>query len=135
MNPRQQVETPRRGRVEACAVCGGQICRGARLYRVQVLRGHPDYAYNPKYPRSTWLSPHVRARLHDPLNRVPVCSVPCQRLGMARAADRVPLATKRSCEVCGGDMRGKNTDARFCSAACRMRAYRARLNPPNAGNG
>lgn len=57
-----------------------------------------------------------------------VCSWGCQRRawwGKSRYVPR-PAPKGRACADCGKRFYPKRTDARFCSAACRQRAYRER---------
>jgi hypothetical protein len=67
--------------------------------------------------------------LHDacwfPLH---LCSARCRwkRANAARSARRAKNRAGRRCEQCGETLRDHRSDATFCSAACRRRAYRQR---------
>lgn len=59
----------------------------------------------------------------DPRRAVPTCSTVCRSKHYNQDAVRVP--TSHECEGCGDEFEGR-TDARYCSSACRQRAYRTR---------
>jgi hypothetical protein len=70
-----------------------------------------------------------RPVIHD-TNRQPpravICGEPCRRIvraANARARRRVP----RACSICGVEFKPNRGDARYCSPACKQRAYRQRL--------
>ena len=59
----------------------------------------------------------------DSRRKVNVCSDSCRMAYYA--GKRVPIAVTHRCEGCGVVMHGR-ADRKFCSAACRQRAYRVR---------
>lgn len=59
----------------------------------------------------------------DSRRRVPTCSTACRAKHYNQAAVRPPK--RQECAGCGDPFEGR-ADARYCSSACRQRAYRLR---------
>ena len=78
-------------------------------------------------------------RYRDARYRLGVCSARC-----ARAADAARKRDERavaqlyrdytSCEACGGCFKPRRSDAKFCSSACRQKAYRERKSPTGSSS-
>jgi len=59
------------------------------------------------------------------------CSAACGEAGRAARRDRRrPPLPERRCDDCGELLAGGRSDARYCSSACRQRAYRRRQAAP-----
>jgi len=61
----------------------------------------------------------------------------CLHCGIAWHAEHRKLAMRKAvkCSVCGTDFKGKRTDARYCSAACRQQAHRKRVTDKTSSTG
>ena len=61
---------------------------------------------------------------HTAVGRLPKAyGIPIVR-GKVVPAGVLPLSTARQCQKCGRSHQGKRSDARFCSASCRVNAHR-----------
>ncbi len=82
-----------------------------------------------------WRSPLAcehcdRPVFHDQARDVPrhvVCSLQCRVILFNRLSRR-GAANPRVCEACGEEFQPKRFDARYCSPACRQKAYRERTS-------
>ena len=63
----------------------------------------------------------------DSVRRHPVCSIECLYRFRKDERARWAVKPKRLCETCGTAYRPKRADARYCSPACRQKAYRRRV--------
>ena len=65
------------------------------------------------------------------LSKYVVCSDGCRRAvyGAVARARRRSLVEPRSCALCGAAFRPKRSHARYCSAACKQKAFRRRGAP------
>lgn len=72
----------------------------------------------------------------DPRRKVATCSDLCRSRVYSAAATqrRVAESVTRSCEGCGRGMEGRS-DRRYCTPACRQRAYRARVGAHGTAGG
>ncbi len=97
-----------------CAKCASEVYFSHKRWR------DPVPCSNCAYPVKTDTS-------REPTQSV-TCGPECQRLAYnARARQRREWRrTALTCETCGDQFRPKRTDARYCSSACRQKAYRRR---------
>jgi len=85
-----------------------------------------SFGWRPAAPCAACGRPVINDRLSAKICKRVVCGDECRRaLYAAQARERRKLPT-RACSVCGKDFEPKRTDARYCSAACKQRAHRAR---------
>jgi len=138
--------------VMQCQHCHRDIADAEPVYRVQLWGGHP-WCRAPIYPTVRHLctgcatSETMRHyKLHPPTpchhcgrpvhhgarRKVPehvACSPECRlalNATLARARRQLRTRASLTCETCGKLFPPKRADARFCSFACKQRAYRQR---------
>ncbi len=77
-----------------------------------------------------WLYADEKPRAHPR----PFCSEQCRRRVFRTERKAAQLAARgedeRQCVGCSAEFKGRRRDARYCSVACRQRAYRLRLTGP-----
>jgi hypothetical protein len=142
LSRRDNLEHPTR-----CDRCGDPFEAGDVIYRAMAPWGTSFFG-GPTY----WLVPHcrecVRPRWHEVEPRpcvtcrrpvmdirryglwAPDYPIACGQRCAARAATvrRRVRHEPRACPVCGADFTPRRSDARYCSGACRQRAYRERTS-------
>lgn len=90
--------------------------------RVQVFANRSGLEVEPAPCAHCGLPVHLTP---DARRKVPTCSDLCRSRHLGRARTPVEPAVTPTCEGCGDDMTGR-ADRRYCSSACRQRAYRRR---------
>ena len=103
----------------------------------QLLRGPQG-----PYVLSEWECAQCQRPLYLPRDRTwrrhPFCSGGCAREFYAAAqrnkrAERRPSGQRRNCATCGAPVTTGRADSRFCSSACRQKAYRKRVTAGKSG--
>ena len=122
-----------------CYRCKGEIPAGDPVYQRKNWGGSCGKCEAAR-PSSPWRDPRAcehcgRAVITQADRYLPkhaVCSGACWRhLDNARQRARWKLSP-RSCGACGSEFMPKRTDAEYCSAKCKQKAYRDRHSPTNA---
>jgi len=134
-----------------CAQCRRELVQNEPVYRVCVCYGYawPDnsYAVVRSVCAECW-SKHFatqaarapgpccacgRPVIHSIRRRSPkhfVCSDECRRATYLAEARKRRKLHKRNCDCCGSSFMPARSDARFCSPACKQKAYRQRTRCP-----
>ena len=112
----------RRGCLECAGAALARKPESLRAFLRQLSGVQPDVA-RAACPGCGRALVVVRVARSGPLARVPYCSESCAR---SRATSR----SRNACASCGAQFDATRSDARYCSSACRQRAYRLRLATP-----
>jgi hypothetical protein len=142
----------------SCAQCGRTIAPGAPVWRQSITLGrspfggwHYRVAPHCEQCRTDWpfrrfWGPEACGHCGRPVyqqrdrreRRFVFCCDTCRKAVYSAAAntiakrERAEYRTPRPCGMCNETFEPKRADARFCSVACKQRAYRRRT-PTNKG--